>query len=202
LPFDVSHDYSIIFSKIAENVKMEDEDIAAAMGFSSFGSKKKRKFDQAHSPPSKDDSSGANSTPLGVRLKIAGGIHGGEDAIGEAEHMVNDSASILESTEAVPPPATNAKGKPKYAATTGLAAFLAHGQSLPDKPIGTTRQESNESRPQENKSSPLVSFGGPLISKAELNVLRQGITNEKGDVAIFLPSFVEDPWEKFDRSRG
>jgi hypothetical protein len=29
-----------------------------------------------------------------------------------------------------------------------------------------------------------------------LQALRRGIRNERGDIAYFLPSFLEDPWEK------
>lgn len=51
----------------------ENIDIAAAMGFGSFGGTKKRKYDQASSPKSKADASGANSTKLGVRTKKTAG---------------------------------------------------------------------------------------------------------------------------------
>jgi hypothetical protein len=42
----------------------------------------------------------------------------------------------------------------------------------------------------------MVSFGGPPVSKAELNALRFGVKNENGDTIYFLPNFVENPWEK------
>lgn len=29
-----------------------------------------------------------------------------------------------------------------------------------------------------------------------LQALRRGVRNERGDMAYFLPSFLEDPWEK------
>ncbi|KAI8938819.1 hypothetical protein NX059_004681 [Plenodomus lindquistii] len=48
----------------------EDMEIAAAMGFGSFGGTKKRKYDHTKSPrATADDASGANSTQLGVRTK-------------------------------------------------------------------------------------------------------------------------------------
>ncbi|KAL1582779.1 hypothetical protein WHR41_08341 [Cladosporium halotolerans] len=33
-------------------------------------------------------------------------------------------------------------------------------------------------------------------STMSLQALRRGVRNERGDVAYFLPSFLEDPWEK------
>ena len=102
---------------------MEEDDIAAAMGFSSFGAPKKRKFDHSTTPPRPAASaSGANSMRLGARPKMSGE----GKAEGEGENC--DTTTILESTE------TDPKGKLKQPTTSGLAAFLIRGQALPERP--------------------------------------------------------------------
>lgn len=175
---------------------MEEDDIAAAMGFSSFGGQKKRKYDQASSPKSTANASGANSTRLGVRPKtIETNAGEGADAPG---WKAND---IVESTETEPN--LNATRKLKQPAASSLADFLSRGQNLPDKPV------SNEEAPAPNveeianveqDDSATLSFGGPPVTKAALNELRRGVRNEHGDMVYFLPSFVEDPWEKLRKN--
>ncbi|PVH97197.1 hypothetical protein DM02DRAFT_644334 [Periconia macrospinosa] len=160
-----------------EDDEMNDE-IAAAMGFSSFGGSKKRKFDHTNSPKTKPDASGANSTKLGVRPKTSK-----SDATGASEIADNSGITSKETR------------KQKQPAPSGLAAFLNRGQNLPDKPP-TTEGVLNPppaDHSHENASA-TVSFGGPPISRAELNALRHGVKTANGDTAYFLPSFVEDPW--------
>ena len=121
----------------------ENDEIAAAMGFASFGGTKKRKFD--HSPkakPDANDASGANSTALGVRTK----------KVASAEDVKSEKLQAQ----------SNTLGKQKKNQTAGE----------------------------------MVSFGGPSISRTELNSLRNGVRTENGDTAYFLPSFVEDPWAR------
>jgi len=36
----------------------------------------------------------------------------------------------------------------------------------------------------------------PDGSTMNLQALRRGVRNERGDMAYFLPSFLEDPWAK------
>lgn len=150
----------------------EDIDIAAAMGFSSFGGTKKRKFDHENSPKAKADASGANSTKLGVRTKKV--------ASGEADEP--------EASESKKTPATD----------SGLASFLARGQTLPETPLGA----ANGAAPNDQSAMETMSFGGPPISRADLNALRNGVQNENGDTAYFLPSFVEDPWAKLGKGNS
>lgn len=161
----------------------DDDEIAKAMGFSSFGGTKKRKYEETASPKTKPDASGANSTRLGVRTKAV------EDTPGKGKNVPEGNEdTILESTEAAQPFPSHAKGKAKQRAATGLAGFLAHGQTLPDKP--NTHEVD------------MVSFGGPAIPRAELNALRHGVKGEDGEIAYFLPSFVEDPWERLTRTKS
>jgi hypothetical protein len=158
----------------------ENEDIAAAMGFSSFGGSKKRKFDQASSPVAKDSASGANSTQLGVRPKNV------------SQHTPNNGANAASSN--------NYASRPAKPAATGLAEFLARAKTLPEKP--PQAEEPRKATGQDDThSTETVSFGGEPITRAELNDLRFGVKRENGDTAYFLPSFVEDPWASLKRDR-
>ncbi|KAF1836340.1 hypothetical protein BDW02DRAFT_567083 [Decorospora gaudefroyi] len=173
----------------------ENADIAAAMGFASFGATaKKRKFDHANSPKTKADASGANSTKLGVRTKNLSGFD--EDHTGGSINGLARSPAEAQTRASAKP--TN---PPEPAGGSGLAGFLARGQNLPDKPTDTLNKQHSSAQ-SDQSAAEMLSFGGPLISKTELNALRSGIRNEKGDTAYFLPSFVEDPWEKLRKSGG
>jgi len=163
----------------------ENADIAAAMGFGSFGGTKKRKFDHTNSAKAKADASGANSTKLGVRVKKAAGAE--EEDSEKAAHQ----AALAQSD-------VHAGSQKTQAPASGLASFLARGQSLADKPPGTLGTATRPV-PSEQSGTEMISFGGPAISKAELNALRNGVQTENGDTAYFLPSFVEDPWAKLKK---
>jgi hypothetical protein len=158
----------------------ENEDIAAAMGFSSFGGAKKRKFEQANSPKTNHSASGANSTQLGVRSK---------DAVHDA---------FQDRVDAVPLNSSTPKSA-KPAASTGLAEFLARAKALPEKPLHAAEGPPSIANQEDSSATENVSFGGQPISRAEVNALRFGIKNENGDTAYFLPSFVEDPWANLKR---
>lgn len=158
----------------------ENDEMAAMMGFSSFGGTKKRKYDQTKSPAKEEYSaSGANSTELGVRIKAPENQTSGD---GETP------ATSATATTMQPPP------------SGGLASFLARGQALPAKPPQTVSSHPEVLSQADPSASEMVSFGGPSISRAELNALRFGVRNENGDAAYFLPSFVEDPWRSFPQA--
>ncbi|KAF1916139.1 hypothetical protein BDU57DRAFT_474111 [Ampelomyces quisqualis] len=168
----------------------EDVDIAAAMGFSSFGGAKKRKFDQTASPKAKADASGANTTQLGVRTRK--GADNEDETGGAADIPTTNSAS----NQSAKPPRT----APKPAAASGLADFLARAQTLPDKPpLPEQDAKLEQVNTMQADGTDMISFGGPPISKGELNALRFGIQNEHGDVTFYLPDFVEDPWVNLKR---
>jgi hypothetical protein len=166
----------------------EDMDIAAAMGFGSFGGAKKRKYDQTNSPKAKPAASGANTAQLGVRTRKT------EDDGFKDDHM----EAVLEEIPISGPPTHKPKKAQKPPAATGLADFLARAQTLPDKPPNVPEKVPTP-RDSGSSATEMVSFGGPSISKAELNALRFGVRNEQGDMAYFLPNFVEDPWESIKR---
>jgi hypothetical protein len=159
----------------------ENEDMAALMGFSSFGGTKKRKFDQASSPNTKDSASGANSTQLGIRSKDV------------AHDTPKDQTDPISHGDSTSRPA-------KLAANTGLAEFLARAKTLPEKPPQSQESLSTANQ-QDSRTMEPVSFGGEAITRAELNALRFGVRDENGDTAYFLPSFVEDPWANLKQSR-
>jgi hypothetical protein len=158
----------------------ENADIAAAMGFASFGGTKKRKFDHANSPKAKADASGANSTQLGVRTKKVASTE---------EKDVNGLATDTATQDICP------TTQPQEPLGSGLAAFLARGQTLPEKPSSAQHEQAVPAQ-SDRAATEMVSFGGPQISRAELNALRHGVQLDNGDTAYFLPSFVEDPWER------
>ncbi|KAJ4347012.1 uncharacterized protein N0V89_010946 [Didymosphaeria variabile] len=172
---------------------MEDDDVAAAMGFSSFGGTKKRKYDQTNSPKAKADASGANTTRLGVRSEAKA-----DNSQGAVIHASSNPAT--ESLQASVRP--QYKQNPKQPAASGLAAFLSRGQDLPERPAATGEDRAAGPPPQDSSNASwMVSFGGPAITQAELIALRNGVPDENGDKAYFLPSFVEDPWETPLRSK-
>jgi hypothetical protein len=159
----------------------EDIDIAAAMGFSSFGGNKKRKFDHENSPKSRADASGANSTKLGVRTK--------KTASTESNEFEDDGADLVHQSKEAP------------VTGSGLASFLARGQTLPEPPLDS-HDVPDLPTSEDQSTMEVVSFGGPPISRTELNALRNGVQNGNGDTAYFLPSFIEDPWEKLAKGSG
>jgi hypothetical protein len=162
----------------------DDSDIAAAMGFGSFGTKK-RKYDQSSSPKPKADSSGANSTQLGVRMKKAA-----KDELDVDHGTVGVEPGISSPSASKPKP----KSAQNSTAATGLAEFLARAQTLPDKPPVAPQDDAMPDR-VDPFASQMISFGGPSISRAELQALKFGVKDENGDTAYFLPNFVGDPWE-------
>lgn len=174
---------------------MDGEDIAAAMGFSSFGGTRKRKHDQTKSPKPKADASGANTTRLGQRSN-------------KEAHVPQDHLCVTIDPEASAP-ASGTHGVPihveveqnqKQPSATGLAAFLSRGQRLAERPNATGGHHAVESMHQDQSHASMMrSFGGPAISQAELAALRNGVPDEHGDKAYFLPSFVENPWEPLRR---
>jgi hypothetical protein len=170
---------------------MEDDEVAAAMGFSSFGGTK-RKYDQTTSAKAKADVSGANTTRLGVRSKAQ------LDTSQRASNHASESEACSHATESQQAPAKNKTNQiKKQPPTGGLASFLSRGRDLPERPTMAEENDVSAPPPRDNFNAPrMVSFGGPAIPEAELAALRNGVVDENGDKAYFLPSFVEDPWEK------
>jgi hypothetical protein len=99
----------------------ENDEIAAAMGFASFGGTK-RKYDHTNSPKAKAaaDASGANSTKLGVRMKTMGSAE--ETKVADAPaNSINQMSHALSSAQL--------GNAPKPAGGSGMAEFLVRPQS-------------------------------------------------------------------------
>ncbi len=144
-----------------------DPEIAAAMGFSSFGGTKKRKYDNRQSPKPKPDASGANATEIGVRAKKVAGAEGTGAGVSHTGFL-----STLE---------------PNNGRDASTASALE---------TSSTQDQAPSNQVPSPEEAETLCFGGPPISRAELNALRLGVKDSNGDMAYFLPNFVEDPWEK------
>ncbi|KAK8183257.1 hypothetical protein IWZ00DRAFT_547072 [Phyllosticta capitalensis] len=93
--------------------------------------------------------------------------------------------------------------KKKETVPTGLAAFLARGKGLPEKPPTPSSNHTTGSNEAVGPTSlPEMLDTQPASTNAEpdLHALRNGIRNENGDIAYFLPSFIEDPWAHLEKS--
>jgi len=142
----------------------EDIDIAAAMGFGSFGGTKKRKYDHTTSPQAADGASGANTTQLGARTRKSESTQNevqGDSEAQKSEHCVAAEPS-------------------------------AHSTDVFSAPRDRSRDDA--------AALETVSFGGPPITRGELNALKFGVRNPNGDMAYFLPNFVEDPWARLTQA--
>ena len=104
------------------------------------------------------------------------------------------------------------KGKQNQSGPSGLAQFLARGgafkQDVPASESGDfgAKHSPDAVLPSDTPlptkptasipSIPLGTFGCE-----DTHVLRKGVRNVQGDVAYFLPSFVEDPWRNQRKER-
>lgn len=146
-PFQTNHSTITIASMDDPDSMEVDPALAAAMGFSGFGTQpqnKKRKFNtnegfvdpeigKSGSKGKWKDATGANEIPVGKpKPKPVTRSVGGEDGQGAGVGTAFDA---------------------------GIATSAAGGE------------------------------------KPSLEALRHGVVNERGDVAYFLPSFLEDPWK-------
>lgn len=169
-----------------------DPAIAEAMGFSSFGGTKRRKFnhDAATIDPdiTKPHPSGANTAPLGSRSNIDHGI----DLPQRSEY-----SNYQDPGRSMPPQ------------TYQQVFDLAKRPPKPEKSPATHKprdfEKSIESQNAET-NSPTTAFptGVPKgffdkLTWKELEQFRKGVKDENGDIAYFLPSFIEDPWAKLER---
>jgi len=157
-----------------------DPDMAAAMGFSSFGaapSTKKRKYN--HNNAIVDVSSdatpnlsvrGSNALPLGQRrvpTQLPAAVASGDDSV---EAVVEANKNAAEAAD-----------------VAGARAPLLSQHSAATASI--------------LKEWDVAKHGARQYSAAELAALREGVVTANGHIAYFLPSFLEDPWKKLE-SRG
>jgi hypothetical protein len=137
-----------------------DPEIAAMMGFGSFGGNKKRKF-------------------------------GADDAFTDAQSgQQQESQQVASKANAIP--VAEARSRPVVpvqAPPPGELPLLTFHLHYFYEWILTVPVDATRDNPRDNITLP----DGNTMS---LQALRRGIRNERGDMAYFLPSFLEDPWEK------
>ena len=135
-----------------------DPAIAEAMGFTSFGSKRRKHAARADDAFIDDSSTqipastGANDVPLGVRPVANTATEQGQE-----------------------PGSTQGE--------TASAARVENTQEEQPKAVAASAEAQ-----QDNWTT---GFPAPQ----ELAALRRGVKNARGDMVVFMPSFIEDPWK-------
>lgn len=191
-----------------------DPEIAAAMGFTSFGASNKRKFTGTSDSyvEGQDNNkrknqmatfgTGANDAPLGTRNSSTTNADVDAQMMEQANTKDEESAKVTHK---------NGKAKDKKkkgGAPLGLADYISWGNSVPEeKPkqtetstaLPTTNAQSNSgslaATAQRTNTTPPSIWPQGMPSPEELAALRRGVRNTRGDMAYFLPSFIQDPWE-------
>ncbi|KAK7533052.1 uncharacterized protein J3D65DRAFT_68111 [Phyllosticta citribraziliensis] len=218
-----------------------DPDLAAAMGFSSFGpAKKSGKPVRAEAVV--EAGTGTNRVQLGPRKRQANSDqdlvprkrradHDDVESVGSkatntpgAPTESKDAETVTAQSDMVSATPPQGQGGPSHSeermavqsslsaekpkknketVPTGLAAFLARGKELPEKPSTgpsnivpdlTGADVPTTSLPETSDTQPASTFVEP-----DLQALRNGIRDKNGDIAYFLPSFIEDPWTRLER---
>ena len=149
-----------------------EENVAAAMGFGSFGAKphlkKKRKTE-----PSREQGSGSNSLPVGLRK---------ETITSRAEEPQSTSSlgdPPMHAMAEVPP------GSPR------MSVLASSHLSLPKRPPSPEHvHEGVKGVALQVETEP----GKLANGQWDWNALRKGVRDERGDTAYYNASFVEDPW--------
>lgn len=158
----------------------ESVNMAATMGFSSFGSKpkppskKRRLAQQSAAPSGLARGSGINTTPLGNpkrQTKLEGAGSDPQNDRSVVDHQ-SDSRHVDNGTWQ-----GFSGGRSHYEG--GMEGAVSEA----NKYAATVRQDDQE-------------------EAYNWHALRKGVKDEKGDVAYYDPSFVEDPWKHLDHSAG
>jgi hypothetical protein len=59
--------------------------------------------------------------------------------------------------------------------------------------VATEQEQERDTREEGKAEADDWTPGFP--SREELAALRRGVKNARGDVVVFMPSFIEDPWK-------
>lgn len=180
-----------------------DPDLAASLGFTSFGGAprpKRRKFNvhdtyidpataSASKPPaSKGDQGhgkGANATSLGVRGR-------------SAARNENEALPLSDEDTIVPASTTSSTAAIIHDTQASIRASAPVPQHSPASPA--ILQLHSHARPGPQPNAHLASATDLAgLTPQDLQQLRAGVVMQNGDVAYFQPSFLEDPWEKLQR---
>ena len=147
---------------------VDETDVAAAMGFGSFGAKphlaKKRK-----TAGSEKTGSGSNSLPLGMTRERDESQIAQSSAVEEGQQMQRDSQEIArqgDGSEKAPQPGT----------------------------LGTGLDNRHHMSVGSNIHTVYSQAGQLPNGQWDWQALRRGVRNEHGDMAYYDASFVEDPW--------
>lgn len=142
---------------------MDDIDpaIAAAMGFSSFGSKR-RKHNPRDDNAFVDDSGGRSPGTLDATASTGAN----NIALGTRTTTTSNVGHVPENHEIT---------------GTGVAA-----------------EETEENTTISDNAKKRDSWAPGLPAPEELASLRRGVRNARGDMVVFLPSFIENPWKSLE----
>ncbi len=203
------------------------EDIAAAMGFSSFGAKpnppkKKRKLADPNS-----EGSGSNNTPLGMRTRTPGGQQLRKEVVsrdqGQSAEMMAQGRDQQRAghSEAEEAPSDSLPNPDPLAAAAldQTAGMLLETGLLPqylDWNEGFAEGGPRDDRNWKGQGQVAGQVGGGGGGEDEMRrqgkrgdgtwdwqALRKGVVvNERGDVAFYDGSFVEDPWRGLGAGSG
>jgi hypothetical protein len=138
-----------------------DPAIAEAMGFTSFGSKRRKHTARADDAFVDDSgtqipaSTGANDIPLGAR----------------------------------PIPNIISEKVQEQGNTKDTAATMRMEDTQTEQPRPT------EARAEEVREAQTDNWTPGFPAPQELSALRRGVKNARGDMVVFMPSFLEDPWK-------
>jgi hypothetical protein len=142
-----------------------DPAIAEAMGFTSFGSKRRKHAARADDAFVDDSgiqipaSTGANDIPLGAR----------------------------------PIPSATTEKVKEQGSTEGAAASTV---GVVDRSTEQPREvEARVEEVQEVQEVQVDNWTPGFPTPQELSTLRRGVRNARGDMVVFMPSFIEDPWK-------
>lgn len=175
-----------------------DPAIAAAMGFTSFGVSKKRKYhhndtviDTSSTPkpqaPPKVSATGVNRMQLGEK----------RPSPAEARAKVDDPGYTDDAESKARSAGHHAVGKPSPPiGTSHHAPNSMQTQPRISEMVGAETSSTAGSGPSPASLSqgPVVMSTGKQVSHGELQALRKGVRNDRGDTVYFLPSFIQDPW--------
>lgn len=189
------------------------EDIAAAMGFSSFGAKpnppkKKRRLADPNS-----EGSGSNNTPLGVRTRTPAGQQATKDVARDRGQSTEMGAGGAQGQEVrSPQEERTGLANPDPLAAAALdetAGMLLETGRLPryldwdEGRVEGGRRDDGMWRVGGDAGEGMRRQGRRGDGEWDWQALRKGVVvDERGDVAFYDGSFVEDPWRGLGGGMG
>ena len=154
-------------------------DMAQMMGFSSFGSKpnpqsKKRKREIAQlaaSGPGAESGSGSNTMPLGKPRRKPVDVKDEEAGNYEQSNVTGETVRFSDEHQQI------------------------LGDQVPEEAVPDRDWRKESAKPSASQNAFAQSTGGRGQAQQDLYALRKGVRDQRGDVAYYNPSFIEDPWK-------